>query len=500
MNEIQFDENRDSFLLLQDYFFIGSENIPSKNIGSSIFIRNDYKCLALLLFNMKDKNIFKSLLCGTPGVGKTIFRNYFAKFILLNVVGNVAIIFDKSPGKKSFLFTRIDGKITCYSAASVDPLLEELFNIETAMPVYCLADVSSGNSDKCVFEFTFENNSVYHFFMFSGPNDNAFAKLRAKRLYLPFWNLEELLEAGKMLPLTYFIEGRINAVYKMVDGPEKTAEINNINIEISTIIRSRFKDYGGNARVILGNQTTYEDHIKERVLKAVNSFDYKTAECIGAISESKHCLLYMKVKNDYTAFEYVWASNYIIDLLSERAFKRLLQYAEDIFISVWEEKSCYRGQLFESICHRIILHSSEPFKVMRLDHKNTSLFSGKSPGYINLSGLTKVSFSRDNAANAISSAPFNSYLVPDDINFPIVDSIAKLHNGVLVFFQMTVAENHAAEPRTNFFSDFIKSLNIGNVFHLVYVCAPSCYKTYEVQKVNIQDVTVYQYSLKVTSN
>lgn len=490
--------------------FVGSENKPSSAVGKSIYIRNDYKAIARKLFELKKIDIFKALLCGTPGVGKTLFRNYFAKFLLQNVAGNLAIIFDKTPSVSStILFTRVGETTKMFSSTSAENLLDYLNSLNIIFSVYNLSDVSKGDSKSCTFEYDFTNDSVYHFFMFSSPNDDAFSenwKLNAQRFYLPLWGLDELLEAGKLLPLTQLLKNEINIYHALEDkSTQKIEQLDKIGLQSNSIIRDRFLKYGGNARVVLGTEATYKDHTTKRVKQAVSSFDYKTAECIGTTSEAKnvkHSLLYLKVSDTYEDYHYEWASIYVMDLLAEKAVKKLSTLVEDIFSAVSEEKSSYRGQLFECICHRIILFSKKPFKIKRLDNKPPYDYSIIPPrcSILELKDLIRVNFSRSTASAEILAAPNNSYLTPLETNFPIVDSIVKINPEKYIFFQITIAENHAAEPRTDYFSDLIKSLNVKNTFHVVYVVSPARFESFTKQILEIKNCTNLQYVMKITSN
>ena len=313
-----------------------------------------------------------------------------------------------------------------------------------------------------------------------------------------------LLDAGKLLPLTHFLEVEINIYHTLEDKSiQKIEQLDKIVLQSNSIIQNRFLKYGGNARVVLGTEATYKDHETKRVEQAVSSFNYKTAECNGTTSEArnvKYSLLYFKVSDTYEDYHYVWASPYVMDILAQRAVKKLNALVEDIFSARSEEKSSYRGQLFECICHRTILFSKNSFKIKRLDHKSPYDYSVMPPrcSTLELKNLIKVNFSLSTASAEVLAAPNNSYLTPLETNFPNFDSIVKINAEKYIFFQITIADNHVAEPRTNYFCDLIKSLHIKNTFHVVHVVSPARFESFTKQILEIKDCTNFQYVMKIT--
>ena len=251
----------DSFLRLS--YLVGRDNEPSKSLGDTLYIRGCYTSLVPLIINLTDV-----VVTGTPGIGKTFLRNFFAHYLLHKYETDVAIIFTLGNRDNCTFLIRQNKELSAYSCSNVESGVKTL---QKNMHIYNLCDISKGESKSCLFKAGLNN---YHHYMFTSPNLKAYGE-RVKQdtilVYLPLWSKEEVDHASR------------KASQVVIDS------INNL-----------FTEFGGIARVLFGNLPTVHSY-RDRVANAIGMFDFKTANTIDTTANNediRHCIIHLEVSDE----------------------------------------------------------------------------------------------------------------------------------------------------------------------------------------------------------
>ena len=98
---------KDDFMILNGFSFVDRDNmvyntanVMQTSIDTKLYVRQCYKEVGNIILNNTDMN---AVITGTPGIGKTMFRNYMVYLIInrmrdSDVRQEFAIALDKSPG------------------------------------------------------------------------------------------------------------------------------------------------------------------------------------------------------------------------------------------------------------------------------------------------------------------------------------------------------------------------------------------------------------------
>lgn len=459
-------------------YFVDRFNSTTKESGSVLYARSCYESLSLLMFN--DKNRI-TIVTGTSGVGKTFFRNYFAYYLLKNIKGDVSILFSISPSPHFSLLIRKDGEIITYGYEPNHPIAL-LRNVPKHCPIFSLSDVSKGDSDSCV--VTSNEHDDFRFFMFTSPNEKSYKELikeKARVYYMPLWSESELFEWASYLE---FSDQKYNVRLK-----------------------TRFDLYGGIARVFFGDEDTFKVH-EDKVNSAISSFDFKAAANVelSAVNEDiLRTLIYLKVNDNFQGYVYHFATDYILNRLANLMIEKMKNQANGISSIFSTDISCVKGFLYERICHNIILHSKNAFRVRPLGNSQNSLgLTGKRGDlFLDFSNTTLDKFSQKDAFTSISNMKHHTYLLPVEPHFPVVDAIIKLdEKSPHIFLQMTISQIHKSDDKikSDIFQNLCASLKLTEI-HVIFVPSPQTYSSFKQQEINLGDnVIVYQYALDIMSS
>lgn len=261
---------KDGFLSLPNNVnFVNHMNSPVWK--GRVFVRKCYEELADLIFECKKQMV---AITGTPGIGKTLFRNYLAWRILHQHPDNdVAIVFHCSPGDSPMIMVSRESKeYKARESQSRDA--KALFSsLPVRCPIYYLLDVSLGDSTKHVFPDSHRGRE-FRSCMFTSPAASAYSESKKQGdlsvLYMPVWSLVELKAGAPTVP------------------PLSPGEI-----------ERRFEKYGGVARPVYsdnGDLQKYDDDLQQAV-KALTPADagdlgFKSVDC----KDIRHRLTYFDVK------------------------------------------------------------------------------------------------------------------------------------------------------------------------------------------------------------
>ena len=269
-------------------------------------------------------------------------------------------------------------------------------------------------------------------------------------------------------------------------------------------MEGRFLKYGGIARVVLGD----DENIRNmRSVSKKLSMDLMQSPpvVVGQATDAKEIrdrLLIMKVKDSakglrFKDYTYEWCSDYVCGLVAKKFLNDLNQRIGDLTATLKHENASVRGQLFERMCHTKLLNSSAEFRIRRIvripPNKIFFLFRGK---ICKFPPLKELLFQRSQAVRAIQDAPDNSYLVPIEPNFPVVDAIVKINSAKIFFLQMTIAKTHSL--KSDEFDQVLSNIGIKEA-HIVFVVQPGLYASFKPMESGLK-CKVYSYCLDIASS
>ena len=182
-------------------------------------------------------------ILGTPGIGKSLMRMYFCHRLLgLSQEQNrgAYIIFQKGSGDKYTYIVRklvsdVQAELLIYKSSDSVVLSKFIDEWEQAESlVVSLVDVSEGIYIPNGYTTPRANHTIY----FSSPNDILFEKAdrtgkesRGFDVFMPVWSLEELQKAAALV----------------------------VPLLNSALIEERYHEFGGVARVVLGNDAAVNE-------------------------------------------------------------------------------------------------------------------------------------------------------------------------------------------------------------------------------------------------
>lgn len=450
--------------------------------GTKLFIRSCYDQLAHVILGALagGKNV---VLSGTPGVGKTAFRNFLV-FRLAQDMKKTrvprTIVLHGSPGQRSKTYTMLsatgdDAKLRAVRCASSSMQ----FDREDPNLVY-LVDVSDGNSSDL---FSLPGGRTV---MFTSPNERAYSDFVKENcfndgpLYMPLWETNELVAAAQALGIDHKTEA----------------------------FQSKVTRYGGVPRAVLEDRA-YENMIEAALDKMEWNECTKNLHTANNTKSVRHRLFYHFVSDDFKKADLRFGTDYLLARAADKYVSEMKDAVQTVMASRWPGVTPgEKGDFLEAVVHRQLCLVPE-VQLRRLDHQSTDLFKGKSPGRFPLrdddSGvpLDWEWFSdTEQASQAIGvalSEKTSKYLRPRSDQFPAIDSILVLgaRNTVLLI-QVTINENHAIDGKDakTTFSALVDACS-GATVALVFVVAPSQFVTYRKQNLPSLDDSspVLQYVL-----
>lgn len=279
-------DDAEYFVQLEDISFIDRNNNVHTVQGfglRTLYVRKSYRDLAQ--FILGNTTLRNAVLTGTPGVGKTTFRNYLVLRLIKHYRAkeqDFSIVLDISPREEggvcqAFFAKFNNGEMTWTAQTHRDN------PFGTAQPkenTWLLLDVSEGNSQA-------RYRNAGHTVMFSSPIESAwknFLKEEAVLLYLPTWSYDEA-----------------NAMRTEMNLDEH-------------IFLDRWNKYKGIARALFATDDQYNGY-QRSVESSFENVNIQTAfvEMEKACNNfaMKHMIFYYEVEEGYMNAHMQWGSDYL---------------------------------------------------------------------------------------------------------------------------------------------------------------------------------------------
>lgn len=378
-----------SSAVLHDNVITFSSDIFGRvGFGRNLFIRSCYDELLQKTLTLRDNGLFRTVITGTPGIGKT----FFGAFCLYRIASEFpSLIYHTSD-----LIVSIELGVVC--SISFDDLVQCVMNTKY---LYIADGVKPALTANC---FTI---------LVTSPRFSIFKEFIKERnttsvLYMPPWTYEELEHVNAFLKLRTteelsFLFSRFGGVPRYVLSPQPIHE------EIA-FLRGTIAQFTGNFNDILcafGNQYVDKD-----------------------VFRISNLLLHLIPSEDFKSSQMHWASKYIASEVFQRHHIGLVQSVKQFIASASSspEFATSRGLLFEPIVHNFLpTYSGSMVSLTNRAQVDISMVEYQMREFTNLSSLPIVSTGQ--------------YYVPSVGNLPAGDSFAIILNQLCIF-QITVSKSH----------------------------------------------------------
>ena len=458
-----------------------------------MFVRQCYKdIMHLPIWGQQD--IF---FTGTPGIGKTVFRNY--------VIGAQIFVLGKSPGGKSstYVMQIVNGNIVAdsvkvvSSGESVGGYLSQL-NPNSSIRGYYHYDTSEGCD---INTLCTENSVCCHY---TSPNEKAWnEKLKAHTslLYLPGWSHDELerffLSCGmnKTLLLKIGIKAEHIGVYKdsmlwfpgackplVPVSPSFLLRVKDLKSSVEheytvsmsafrRVIHAEIDEFGSIPRNMFLSEICLTSYIN-RINSAV--FDFPPTMQGGSLAESKNIrhrlLMYSRKEGLELPFEYYqceymlnWISKPIMMKATEALVKQYLAYVNsNYFSSIYHISARMDSNVIERMLVFCVAAKPDAFKmelrsegtpVSRLPISSDKLYTFRS--ILDLETISVRCLSNDELEVFAVSGTDDTIAVPFNDYYPDVHAIAHItlksaaggkSVRMTAFINVTTSQEHEISP------------------------------------------------------
>ena len=339
-----------NFLLVdEDVLFVGRDN--SMEVKGPMFVRLSYERLMTLIFAQTSRD---AVITGSPGVGKTMMRNYVVHFLIVHyrvLRENFCIILDKSPSIVGMLHVfKAEFDSHGEMSWSASKIKKSSFDADTQLilgKVWCLLDVSEGKSSDRV-----ALPGGARLVMFTSPNVNAYKEIikqNCELYYLDLWPKDEALLARVKTSVT-----------------EEAFEI-------------RWKKYDGVARALFASKaefSMYENRISDALDTLNSQGNFNQLNKTDSTDAMCHMLFYYDVHvNGNDAFRTAslkFGSDYIKDLVVGKLTQKVQLDLDQVMN---ELSGCtpasLKGLVLEPLALRLLSTSKWNFRVVQLGSRDT---------------------------------------------------------------------------------------------------------------------------------
>ena len=364
------------------------------------------------------EDIYRIYVTGTPGVGKSTSRNYYAWKILRDFKSKkkaVRIALHKG-GQDWFylLCLDADGSYRVEKWKIFD--LHKIDGFKLGVNFFALSDVSTGDSKHCG---NFDGGSI----IFSSPNAKTWQQGRKENctfFYMPLWTEEELC--------IFDTDGKFKAL---------------------------FDEYGGVVRVVWGSDSVVNGHDEQLLLNPDTKMELVYSNIVSNNWELvPHRLVYLVVEKGEDG-KFQWKSvtptlklptKYLTNKVAKRFVADILNHVNNM---LGLKHASVHGILFEAVVLQLIGEYSAicSFNIKRLTKGCQSPFL-KADNFLIPEGLETVgfetkdfftdSFMKTIENRAVLAVPFSDYFPGFDASISFNDK----NKSFLALLQITTADKH----------------------------------------------------------
>eukprot|EP00389_Voromonas_pontica_P010814 GDKH01016481.1.p1 GENE.GDKH01016481.1~~GDKH01016481.1.p1 ORF type:complete len:631 (-),score=73.16 GDKH01016481.1:81-1973(-) len=429
---------RDNFLDFGNVHTIG--RFDTLDGPTKLFVRDCYQELFSIIWdNVTNKT--NSVLTGTPGVGKTAFRNYILwKLVDKLKDGEVsAVAIHHSTSMMPYNVVMVFTWDNVAKKLGLKKWRADLFPTKFGQDeklVY-LVDVSKG-MEAGVIRGLFAGSTV----LTSSPNKNAWNEMfkeHAKNcLYMPVWSKEEM-----------------NQLFA-----DKIKE----SITAKETFEDLFVKYGGVPRAQLFPDR-WEESIKEKINMITLDSMATNINSTNLNDSVRHQLFYLfpddANQQGFINFKLQFGTLHILELVVMKVFQLFDEQKNFVFFSPWPGSHGIRGNFYEELVHR----------AFRLGKDNESLTLSNIPpnsrklpelkrariqnvlwvsGSISEQKIAIVDAVKKAKAKVITTSANENkafYIRPESDNFPAIDAIYVDPKGIVFLLQMTIKRSHGSSKQ-----------------------------------------------------
>ncbi|KXZ49595.1 hypothetical protein GPECTOR_20g451 [Gonium pectorale] len=400
----------------------------------ALFVRECYPRLFDALVSKPLPRLY--IVTGTPGIGKSWFFYYLLARLLKSTQPPPFIVWEHMtmPNKK-WCYTHETGKVLIGKRSS---FANELSNCATWY-------ISDGVPPQL--------NCLARTVLLTSPNRKMYkemSKAAASMLYMPYWELGELLTCRSLL-------------YCTVD---------------ETLAKELYQHYGGVARYVLQLPKAHPDEGLDELLKELQEAvagcnTARMRRSVGSIStgpETSHRLLHIVADEKFRMQHLVFASKWVAEEFVKQAVRNELQGLVSLLVST---SGALKGMLYEATMHAVLSKGGR-FTAAPISYAMESFQRGVEEELV-FAPCTKQEFFQD----LPDTTTVQTYYRPSSATFPTVDAF-KRSNDTCDFFQMTVANSKTPDAKK--LSKLVTKLKLpqGVTPRLLFVVHEDSYPTFKL--------------------
>jgi hypothetical protein len=444
-NKVSRDE-REEYLPLETIFDDTNTLVHVLDRGlhgkeNRLVVRSFYKDMAKdILKCIRNETTHRVYLTGTPGIGKSAFRNYLAWKILqkFKIVKEAVRIAMHKGGEDFFYLLCLDAngshRVEKWKTFDIEVAT---FGFKLGTQFFGLSDVSKGNDEHCE---CFTGGSI----IFSSPNETTWqqgGKANCQFFYMPLWEKEELCR---------------------FDTPTGR-------------FKKRFDKYGGVARIVWGDHNDVRGHRNRLDQKLAIFNDLRADVEEKSLWSKSHRFVYLIVEKHGGKYSFkkepklAIQTRYMAKLIAKKYVEKLLQSQDNDFNLL---HASVHGIVFEQVVLRLITRFSCAcdFHIFRSTTGcQFPMFEGNF--LILPEALETVSVNPQNFMQVITKNISSDHILalPNSDDFPGFDAAISCQlddDWYLVLLQVTTADEH---PLSNIGLKLLEKVHETGVFKKIII-------------------------------
>ena len=390
-----------------------------------LFVRDCYRDLSQIIMETTQCN---TVITGTPGVGKTSFRNYLILRLIKHYMtekDDFSIVVDLSPKAIGGVAIQVfEAKVSENGVIDWNAWKCSSDPYPMKRNSWYLLDVSGGKSTDGYF------GDDHRTVMFTSPTASAWHELRKQNTilrYLPTWSYEEA-----------------DSLREGIELGEET-------------FLKRWKNYKGVARALFATEEGYNDYEcsvnnsfqNENIRKAFDSLENDDRSFA-----MKHLIFYFEVENMYKDARLQWGSDYLRDKAMEKYSAAI---SHEITTILDDLDKCtpggLKGMMLEPLALKLLCTCNLKFDCTALCGRG-SIFPGPTFPALGLKGnLDDTEFLKElqeqmkmkDGAESVMLVPSNHYYPAIDAAIVMTIGTKRRKKRFCYLLQVTISKHHPVQ-------------------------------------------------------